>query len=131
MDLAAASEDRLLVKRASLVVANPLMAALGRPNREQIVTARSDLATTLQALELTNGRTFAEMLKEAADRLLEDVSPNTGALVTSLYKQALSRSPQPGELRLATELVGNPATAEGVQDFIWGLAMLPEFQLIH
>ncbi|HZM05490.1 MAG TPA: DUF1549 domain-containing protein, partial [Candidatus Saccharimonadales bacterium] len=49
--------------RAVLVAADPLQVALGRPNREQVVTTRATEATTLQALELTNGKTLAELLK--------------------------------------------------------------------
>ncbi len=48
--------------RASMVAADPLMVALGRPNREQVVTTRATTATTLQALELTNGETLAKVL---------------------------------------------------------------------
>src|SRR5262249_3120821 len=40
--------------RAALVNADPLLIALGRSNREQVVTERPKTATTLQALELTN-----------------------------------------------------------------------------
>jgi hypothetical protein len=131
LELAAAPKDTLPVTRASLMGADPLMVALGRPNREQIVTVRSDQATTLQALELTNGSTFAGLLKEAADKLLAGARDDTGKLVTSLYEGALSRQPSPHELQLAAEVVGSPAKSEGVQDLLWGLAMLPEFQLIH
>jgi hypothetical protein len=131
LELAAAPKDTLPVTRASLMGADPLMVALGRPNREQIVTVRSDQATTLQALELTNGSTFAGLLKEAADQLLAGARDDTGKLVTSLYEGALSRQPSPHELQLAAEVVGSPAKSEGVQDLLWGLAMLPEFQLIH
>ncbi len=46
--------------RASLVAADPLMVEMGRPNREQVVTTRAETATTLQALELTNGKTLAD-----------------------------------------------------------------------
>jgi hypothetical protein len=130
LELAAAHRDTLPVQRASLVAADPLMAALGRPNREQIMTVRQGLATTLQALELTNGHTLAVLLKQAADQLLTQSSADTGALVTTLYQKALSRSPQPKELTAATQLVGSPAQTEGVQDLLWSLAMLPEFQLI-
>jgi hypothetical protein len=41
--------------RSSMVTADPLTVALGRPNREQVITSRASAATTLQALELTNG----------------------------------------------------------------------------
>src|SRR4029079_14991442 len=56
--------------RASLVVADPLMRALGRPNREQVVTTRPDLLTTLEALDLTNGATLASLLDRGAANLL-------------------------------------------------------------
>src|SRR5205823_11742018 len=56
----------LLESRAALALADPLTRALGRPNREQVVTERSSVATTLQAVELTNGRTLAAMLAEGA-----------------------------------------------------------------
>jgi hypothetical protein len=28
-------------------------------------------------------------------------------------------------------MIGTPATIEGVEDLLWSLAMLPEFQLIY
>ena len=34
------------------------------------------------------------------------------------------------KLAAAAPLVGSPASSEGVQDLLWALAMLPEFQLI-
>jgi hypothetical protein len=34
------------------------------------------------------------------------------------------------EYRLAESLVGSPARPDGVADFLWAIAMLPEFQLI-
>ena len=32
---------------------------------------------------------------------------------------------------LSFAIVGNPATSEGVEDLIWVLTMLPEFQLVY
>jgi hypothetical protein len=32
---------------------------------------------------------------------------------------------------VAAALIGAPARAEGVEDLLWVLAMLPEFQLIY
>ena len=130
LELAASHKETLPVQRASLVSADPLMAALGRPNREQIVTVRQGTATTLQALELTNGSTLAGLLKQGADKLLADVPASPGALVAALYRHALSRTPTPAEQSAAEQLVGSPAQSEGVQDLLWALAMLPEFQLI-
>jgi mono/diheme cytochrome c family protein len=128
--LAAAPPDKLPVERASLVAADPLMVALGRPNREQITPVRQSTATTLQALELTNGSTLASLLKRGAEKLL-DGAPSGPALVESLYWKALGRKPTAAENRIAMALAGSPASAEGVEDLLWSLAMLPEFQLIH
>jgi len=131
LDVAAASRDTLPVTRASLVNADPLMIALGRPNREQVITVRQATATTLQALELTNGATLAKLLRRGAHQLIVDAPDDSRAFVESLYQQALSRKPTAAELPLALELVGTPAKAEGVEDLLWSLAMLPEFQLIY
>ena len=130
-EIAAAPKDTLPVKRASLINADPLMVALGRPNREQVVTVRQSTATTLQALELTNGATLARLLKQGAENVIGQNHPNTGALVDSLYLKSVSRKPTPQERAVAEKLVGSPARCEGAEDLLWILAMLPEFQLIR
>jgi hypothetical protein len=117
--------------RASLVNADPLMVALGRPNREQVITTRSSAATTLQALELTNGATLAEQLKRGAAKLLEGNPASASELISTLYQRALCRKPLPDELRLAADLAGSPVQKAGVEDLLWALTMLPEFQLIY
>jgi mono/diheme cytochrome c family protein len=131
LELAASYPEKLSVARASLMSADPLMVALGRPNREQVMTVRQATATTLQALELTNGATFARMLKKGADKLAADMPTNTAALVTSLYRSALSRLPSAAERAAAEHVVGSPVKSEGVQDLLWAMTMLPEFQLIY
>ena len=57
--------------RASLVASDPIMRSLGRPNREQVVTTRPEDLSTLQALDLTNGREFAALLDRGARNLRE------------------------------------------------------------
>ena len=57
--------------RAALVKADALMRSLGRPNREQVVTTRRDVLTTLQALDLSNGQILADMLARGAANLLK------------------------------------------------------------
>ncbi|HEU4754226.1 MAG TPA: DUF1553 domain-containing protein, partial [Armatimonadota bacterium] len=123
--------DRSMVEaRAALALADPLTRALGRPNREQVVTQRSTVATTLQALELTNGRTLTDRLAEGARRwAAEQKAP--ADLVEALYRRALGRSPTPTERQAALELAGAPPRPEGVEDLLWALVMLPEFQLIY
>jgi mono/diheme cytochrome c family protein len=116
--------------RASLVAADSLMAALGRPNREQVVTTRASAATTLQALELTNGKTLASVLHQGAANLIRQKSSGP-ELVRSIYEQALGRTPTLEEFALAQEWIGNKPTRAGVEDFLWAMVMLPNFQLIY
>ncbi len=117
--------------RAALVLNDPLAAALGRPNREQVVTSRPSAATTLQALELTNGQTLAAWFERGAQRLLAGVPQDGAHLADILHERALGRPASPAERTLAEELVGSPARREGVEDLLWAVAMLPEFQLIY
>jgi len=48
-----------------------------------------------------------------------------------VFRQALSRPPTRKELTLAVELVGPQPKADGVEDLLWSVAMLPEFQLTY
>jgi mono/diheme cytochrome c family protein len=117
--------------RASLVAADTLTVTLGRPNREQVVTCRPSVATTLQALELTNGETLARILKRGAQSLCSALPENQDELISQLFQRALGRRPAKAEFRLARDLIGQPAQAAGLEDLMWSLAMLPEFQLIY
>lgn len=84
----------------------------------------------MQALELTNGDTLAKLLKRGAEN--KAVAGTTARdLVTQLFRQALGRTPTPAELKLSQDLLGEPVQKEGVEDLLWSLAMLPEFQLIY
>src|SRR5947207_6141507 len=75
--------------RAALVPANALMRSLGRPNREQVVTTRPDLLTTLQALDLSNGELLADTLAKGAARLLNAGPKDADGHVRAVYRQAL------------------------------------------
>jgi mono/diheme cytochrome c family protein len=122
--LAAAPADRQPVERASLVNADPLMTALGRPNREQTITVRQATPTTLQALELTNGATLATLLRRGAEALAAKPP-------AEIFHHALGRAPAPAEAALLAGFVGELARPDGVEDLLWSLAMHPEFQLIR
>ncbi|HYE31907.1 MAG TPA: DUF1549 domain-containing protein [Methylomirabilota bacterium] len=117
--------------RAALVENNPLMVALGRPNREQVVSVRSSVATTLQGLELTNGETLARHFQRAADRLLQRGDDSTESLVNQIYTSALQRRPSQPELALVKQSFGNTLTRAQLEDVLWAVSMLPEFQLIY
>jgi hypothetical protein len=116
--------------RAALVFDDPLLAALGRSSREQVVTRRDSIATTLQALELTNGSTLDASLKKGAERWLSTYGRDPERLTARVFATALGRPPLPRELAACTEMLGATLTVESVQDLLWAVTMLPEFQLI-
>jgi hypothetical protein len=54
---------------------DPLSRALGRPIRDQVYTERSTTASTLQALELTNGPLLSKRLERGAKSLVGELTP--------------------------------------------------------
>jgi len=119
--------------RASLVQSDALMRSLGRPNREQVVTSRPAELSTLQALDLSNGQILARWLKRGAEKRLEEKKQNNWTdeqMVSRLFLEALSREPSEAE----TELLQFNESAdlqEAVEDILWVLTMLPEFQFVR
>lgn len=117
--------------RAWRVPLDPLSKALGRTAREQVTTRRESAATTLQALELANGATLHAALRGGADALTASWTGTTEELVVELYLRGLQRVPTPEELALLAPRAGAgaaPPSVDMLQDFLWALAMLPEFQ---
>ena len=118
----------LLRGRASLTTADAFTRALGRPNREQTVTQRQTVATTLQALELTNGPLLAARLRQGA--MVWRARAQRGEdVLTGLYQTALSRLPTTSERATVREALGGRWTTENLEDLLWALLMNPEFQL--
>jgi hypothetical protein len=117
--------------RAALEFDDPLLTALGRTSREQVVTRRDPVATTLQALELTNGTTLDGKLRSGAEHWVGERPRGRDELVRDIFRAALGRPPAPDEVRAALDLVGPTPTVEGVQDLLWAIVMLPEFQVIR
>ncbi|HEV3122430.1 MAG TPA: DUF1553 domain-containing protein [Isosphaeraceae bacterium] len=116
-----------------------LASALGRPNREQVVTNRVQEATVLQALEMTNGATLNSLLADGADALLASpwgAEPNPEKAVESLTLRAFARSATPAERALLAALIGKPGDdpvdrKAGLEDALWMIANSPEFQLLR
>ncbi len=117
--------------RAWRINADALTRAMGRPNREQVMLRRQSVATALEAVELTNGRTLSAGLKRSAQALLNNGQSDTDALLQMVFRRALQRDATPKELEAGKTLVGAPPTQEGMEDFLWAMAMLPEFQLVY
>jgi len=117
--------------RAALLASDPLQLALDRPNREVIIPARSTAATTLQALELTNGATLDARLHKAAAKFAPQAARDVNAWIDRIYRYAFSRPPSPDERAVAVEMLGQAPTADNIADFLWAIVNLPEFQLIN
>jgi hypothetical protein len=118
--------------RAALVNADALMRSLGRPNREQVVTARPEVLTTLQALDLSNGQILADYLvRGAANVLKANAKATSEQLADTLYRQALCRLPNAEERSTARDILGTTPTVDSVADLLWCIVMLPEYQLVR
>lgn len=120
-----------LMVRASLVKSDFLMRSLGRPNRDQIVSVRPEQLTTLEAMDLSNGQVLAEALHRGAGNILARNPTTPADCVRDLYRFALSRDPTPDESSALQAALGNPLTEAGLEDVLWAIVMLPEFQLVR
>ena len=119
-----------LFVRASLVVNNPFLTALGRPNRETVATSRESQANLLQALELTNGERFNSTLMKGAENWKRKFN-NSDVIIKEIYRRAFNREVQPKEYAVAKKLLGNNPDANSIQDLFWAILLLPEFQIIY
>lgn len=117
--------------RASLVKQHSFLKALGRPNREIVVSKREEQATLLQALELTNGAYFNGILEKGAEKWLEKYGANSSVIVDTLYQKLLGRHPSTYEQKILMASLGNQPNVEQVQDVIWSVLISPEFQFIN
>ena len=117
--------------RAVLVKCTPLMASLGRPNRDQVVTSRPTDLTTLEAIQLANEQALFETFSVGGRRWLAEHGQDPGALARSIFTTALARQPTPAEATAAREILGETPTESSVADCLWAVVMLPEFQLIR
>ncbi|MCM4166168.1 hypothetical protein KCTC52924_03091 [Arenibacter antarcticus] len=117
--------------RASLVEQHPFLKALGRPSRENVTTSRDEQATLLQALELTNGEFFNNVLEEGASIWLKRYSNDSDKIVVELYQKSLGRNPTDQEKKIMLSALGNQPKKEALQDLFWSTLILPEFQFIN
>jgi hypothetical protein len=118
--------------RASLEASDMLMRSLGRPNREQVVSDRPANLTTLEALDLSNSPLLADTLRRGAANVLKRFDgKGSAAIIDWLYAFALSRKPTLAEQATAAEILGSSPTQQGIEDLLWSVFMLPEFQIIR
>jgi hypothetical protein len=48
-----------------------------------------------------------------------------------MYKKSFGRLPSKEEAAVASKALGAKPSVEAVQDFLWAIALQPEFQLIY
>jgi hypothetical protein len=116
--------------RASLVPSDLLMRALGRPNREQIVSMRPDNITTLEAIDLANGELLASLLRKGTTALHGAKAP-AAELVDTLFMRALGRRPTAAEKTGLVAELGPHPTPQSIEDLLWLVLLLPEFQFVR
>lgn len=117
--------------RASIVPSDLLQRTLGRPNREQIVSMRPENLTTLEAIDLANGAILAGLLKQGAASLAAQWQDTPQALAETLTRRALTRPPTGEEAAILTAALGAPLSPQSIEDALWMLLMLPEFQFVR
>ena len=117
--------------RASLVMQDDFMKTLGRPVRENVVTKRDDENTLLQSLMLTNGSQFHKSIAIGAKSWLRQYGDQYDTLVNQLFLDLLGRKPSNKEQQwLIKQLKQSEEPQLVLEDVIWSLLLLPEFQLI-
>lgn len=131
LQLTHVSINPLRMVRSSLLKSDFLQRTLGRPNRDQIVTTRPNELSTLEAIDLNNAQTLAENLSRGAKHWIELTGGDAGQVADGLYLAMLSRRPTSEERSIALDALGTPVNEQVVQDLIWALLMLPEFQLVR
>ena len=126
--LASTASGPLPMVRAALVKATALMAALGRPNRDQVVTSRPTDLTTLEAIQLANEQGLYDTFSRGGAHILAAHGPQPDAISSWLFTAALARPPTATEQAAAREILTDTPTAKTVADCLWAVVMLPEFQ---
>ncbi len=129
--LALAISGNLPMVRASLLKNDFLMKSLGRPSRDQIVSMRPNELTTLEAIDLANGPTFADALSRGAEQLAKRPWAKRSQLIRHVFQFSLSREPRDDELKTVSEFLSEPLEAKEIEDFLWSVFMMPEFLLVR
>lgn len=124
------AEDKAVV-RASLVKSNLLMRTLGRPNREQVVTERPAIFTTLEAIDLANGQFLTDLLTKGAKALTARHHGDAQGLARWIFEYALGRDPSAAELEALKPMLEGSLDEQKAADLLWAVVMQPDFQLVR
>ena len=129
--LSRSSEGPQPMVRASLLKSDFLTRSLGRPNRDQIVSVRPLELTTIEAIDLSNGEQLARLLRQGAERLKARRWKSSEELVDWVWLFALGRELTKNESRPLFESLGAEPTTGAIEDLLWVVVVLPEFQLVR
>ena len=80
---------------------------------------------------MSNGSKLADALHRGAVGIVKAREYDGPALVDYLFRFTLARLPTSDERGAAVELLGPKPAPENVEDLLWALLMLPEFQLVR
>jgi hypothetical protein len=116
-------------------VNHPFLKTFGQPARELACECEREGDSNLaQALQLTNGPTVNEKLRNPKNRLgrLLEKKLSDEEMLNELYLASLSRSPLDGEIKVAMKhLADNPDKRKGWEDIQWALINHKEFLFRH
>ena len=86
----------------------------------------------MEALDLSNSPLLAETLTRGAKNVLKtSFAKDSPTLIAWLYNFALARQPTTAESTTSMQLLGPVPTQNGVEDLLWSVLMLPEFQIVR
>ena len=74
---------------------------------------------------------LADLLSRGAANLLKREWKSPEDFERWLYRAALARDPTPQELAAAREAMGERLTPQSVEDALWAVLMLPEFEMVR
>ncbi len=83
---------------------HPSLLAFDAPTREECTVERARSSTPLQALVLLNDPIYVEAARVFAERIVKEGGSDPAARLNWAYRRALSRSANPVEVKLLTEL---------------------------
>ena len=95
------------------------------------MTTRPNELSTLEAIDLNNAQTLADALTRGGQDWLKRHGTNSIDLVNNLYLAMLSRFPSDQERSLVIDALGANPNEQSIEDLLWGILMLPEFQLVR
>ena len=88
---------------------------------------RPDQVTTLEAIDLANGQSFADSLAFGAKSMVAKKWTTTDDFVSYLFQIALTREPSTEEMLIAKNELGSSISEVAIQDLLWSICLMPEF----